>query len=280
MRIHRWSLVFWLAVAACSTSRQPTGPRVSEFGRYDGFTEPVYAEWVRESRYVPMRDGVKLAADIIRPAVNGVAVEQVLPVVWTHSRYHRTPPNMAAATASRDLSALREGGHPETAGAAAGDSTPASPIRSMVDASPSLQRLVRHGYVVVSVDVRGGGASYGRYEGLFSPAETRDAYDVMQWMTTQPWCDGNIGMFGGSYLGITQYMAASTRHPALKAIFPTVAAFDLYDVLYTGGIYRQNMMEHWGILTRNLDVNYMAPPVDEDRSPYRADPAFAACSAV
>ncbi len=137
-------------------------------------------------------------------------------------------------------------------------------MASFADFSPDLQRLMKHGYVFVSVGVRGSGASFGRYEGLFSPNETRDAYDIIDWISKQPWCDGNIGMWGGSYLGITQYMAASTGHPALKAIFPIVAFFDFYEVIYPGGIYRDDLIEQWGLLTRSLDVNVQAPTVDAD----------------
>ncbi len=288
---HRVRLLGGLAigmVVGCSTTKTETkaaeGGKVSEFGRYEGYSPELYSEWVRESHYVTMRDGVKLAVDIIRPAKNGVAVDQKFPVLWTHSRYHRTPPVRAAMTASHDLSAVRKGHQPRlgpapdsAAKGVAVDSAPKGKpkVVSVVDGNRALQRLLKHGYVVVSVGVRGSDVSYGRYQGLFSPAETKDAYDVMEWMTKQPWCDGNLGMFGGSYLGITQYMAASTKHPALKAIFPTVALFDVYDVLYAGGIYRENMIQHWGILTRNLDVNYVSPPVDEDEDGRLAKAALA-----
>lgn len=250
-----------LVVSACGAkpgtdSSNAAAGKVSTFGEYRGYSDSLYSEWVRESHYVTMRDGVKIAVDIIRPAVNGVAVDGKFPVVWTHSRYHRGAAPAAAVGASHDLN-----GKPITAWPA--ESIPAK-VRSQVDGNRGLQRLVKHGYAIVSAQVRGGGASSGRYQGLFSPAETQDAWDLMDWMAKQPWSDGNLGMFGGSYLGITQYMAASTRHPALKAIFPTVAAFDMYDVLYDGGIYRQNMMAHWGRLTRALDVGYPEPPVDED----------------
>ena len=91
--------------------------------------------------------GPKLAVDVTRPAVDWVPVDERLPVIWTHSRYHRNPGELAKMFAG--------GGEvPE--------------INSMVDAQPDLQRLVRHGYVVASVGVRGSGASYGRFEGLFS----------------------------------------------------------------------------------------------------------------
>ena len=229
--------------------------RVSAFGVYRGYSDSLYSEWVRESHYVTMRDGVKIAVDIIRPAIKGIAVDQKMPVVWTHSRYHRGSPPAAVIQASREL------GKPSKDWNL--DSIPPK-VASLVDRDPSLQRLIKHGYVVVSAQVRGGGASSGRYQGLFSPAETADAHDLMDWMVKQPWCDGNLGMFGGSYLGITQYMAASTKHPALKAIFPNVAGFDMYDLARDGGIYRENMLQHWGLLTHNLDVSYPEPPVDED----------------
>ena len=220
--------------------------RVSEFGRYEGYSEPRFDDWVTESRYVEMRDGVRLAVDVTRPAVDGVAVDEPLPVIWTHSRYHRNPAALVRVF-NPDV--------PE-------DQLPV--IRSMVDAQPDLQRLVRHGYVVAAAGVRGSGASFGRYEGLFSEAETRDAAELIGWLASQPWSDGNVGMFGGSYLGITQYMAASEKPSALKAIFPNVAALDLYDVIYPGGVFRDDMIDHWGELTRDLDTNVPAPPVDED----------------
>jgi putative CocE/NonD family hydrolase len=211
---------------------QDDGERVSAFGRYEGWSEELFDGWETSSVYVAMRDGVRLAVDVTRPTFYGELVEEPLPLVWTHSRYHRRPPVPG--------------------------------VRSMVDADPALQRLVRHGYVVAVVDVRGSGASFGRSEGLFSEAETRDAAEMIAWFAAQPWCDGNVGMWGGSYLGITQYMAASQAPPALKAIFPDVAAFDMYGVVYPGGALRSDMMVHWAALTTRLDRELLAPPVDAD----------------
>lgn len=218
--------------------------RVSAFGQYQGYSEPMYDSWVNSSRYLEMRDGVRLAVDVTFPATAGERGEGPFPVVWTHSRYHRNP------------GALNRFFAP--------DSVEVPEVHSQVDGNPALQLLVRHGYVVASVQVRGGGASFGTYEGLFSEAETDDAREMVDWFATQPWSDGNVGMWGGSYLGMTQYMAASEAHPALKAIVPNVAGLDMYDQLYPGGVYREDMIDHWGGLTRNLDVNWLAPPVDED----------------
>jgi putative CocE/NonD family hydrolase len=246
IRFHIRSLILVSVLVACSggsgaDEQQPGW--ISEFGRYEGYSEPRFDGWVTSSQYIEMRDGVKLAVDVTRPAMDGVPVDERLPVVLTHSRYHRNPGEL--------VKIFSAGGE-------------APEIDSTVDAQPDLQRLVRHGYVVASVGVRGSGASYGRFEGLFSAAETRDAFEIIEWLAAQPWSSGNVGMYGGSYLGITQYMAASQAPPALKAIFPRVAAFDMYDLVYPGGVFRDDMLEHWAELTRNMDREWPAPPVDAD----------------
>src|SRR5262245_58527170 len=78
------------------------------------------------------------------------------------------------------------------------------------------RRFVGHGYAVVMQDCR------GRYEseGTWRPYvdEAADGYDTQQWIAAQPWCDGNIGMFGTSYVGFTQLLPAPFRCPAVKAL--------------------------------------------------------------
>ena len=239
----RWTGALLLTLAAACTTPDDN-VRVSEFGRYEGYTEPAYESWVNTSQYVEMRDGVRLAVDVTFPAMDGEAAPGPFPMVWTHSRYHRNPGELVRIFTP-------EGEEPPE-------------VASMVDAQADLQLLVRHGYVVAAVQVRGGGASFGTYQGLFSEAETDDAREMIEWFSTQPWSDGNVGMYGGSYLGMTQYMAASEMHPALKAIFPNVAGLDMYDQLHPGGVYRKDMIDHWGELTRNLDVEWPAPAVDGD----------------
>lgn len=266
--------VLWAALVLGACRADPAPPaaptaRVSEFGRYEGWSEPTFTEWVRTSEYVTVRDGTRLAVDVIRPAVGGKAATGRFPVLWTHTRYQRGAPHPGAGAGSHDLANLGST-------AVAADSVLARRnAPSLVDGSQALQRLVKHGYAVVVAQVRGGGASFGRYEGVYSPAETRDAYDLMDWMVKQEWCDGNLGMFGASYPGNTQYAAASTGHPALKAIFPEVAGFSLYDMLYEGGIWRENLVQHWAILTRNLDIVFPEPPVDADSTGALRDEALA-----
>src|SRR5262245_11166289 len=87
---------------------------------------------------------------------------------------------------------------------------------------------------------------------------------MIAWFAAQPWCDGKVAMWGASYLGITQYMAASKAPPALAAIFPDVAAFDMYDVIHPGGIFRGDLLAHWGELTTRLDRELVGDPVDGD----------------
>jgi len=180
-----------------------------------------------------MRDGVKLAVDIIRPSRDSMPAEDPLPVVWSQQRYHRA--------------GLRDGR-----------------VVSVVDNSPSLQTLVRHGYVVVSVDSRGSGASYGSDGGMYSPTHARDAYEMTEWLASQSWCDGHVGMFGQSYMGITQYMVASMVPPHLKAIFPAMAAFDNYGALHPGGIYLEGVLTPFIQNVRRLDLEVPTPTVDED----------------
>ncbi|MFT7678304.1 MAG: putative CocE/NonD family hydrolase [Planctomycetota bacterium] len=216
--------------------------KISEFGRYEGWSVERFDGWSASSEYVEMRDGVRLAVDVVRPSSAGEVSQERLPVVWTHSRYHRSPQTL--------IEKFNPGASIE--------------IDSSVDVDASLQRLVKHGYVVCAVGVRGSGASFGRFEGLFSESETKDAEEIINWLAEQPWSDGNVGMYGGSYLGITQFMAASVKPAALKAIIPDVAAFDMYDLVYPGGVMRADMIEHWDWLTDQLDMEWIAPAVDGD----------------
>jgi putative CocE/NonD family hydrolase len=235
----RWSLIlrvilpaaFVLTITGGATAQETA--RVSKFGEYSGYSEERYDSWVRSSEYVTMRDGIKLAVDILRPAVNGRVAQEPLPVVWSHTRYRR---------------ASLQDGEIISSGAAAYN-----------------QPLIKHGYVFAVADVRGSGASFGGWNGIFAEEETQDAYEITEWLASQPWCDGNVGMSGGSYLGITQLMAASRKPPHLKALFPIVALFDIYDISYHGGVFFDDFLRTWSALTEQLDTAPGVAPVDADR---------------
>ena len=64
----------------------------------------------------------------------------------------------------------------------------------------------------------------------------QDAYDFIEWVAAQPWCDGNVGMIGISYFGSMQVLAAAERPPHLKAIFVSGGHYDFYETTYHGGV--------------------------------------------
>ncbi|MBV9256277.1 MAG: CocE/NonD family hydrolase, partial [Actinobacteria bacterium] len=78
---------------------------------------------------------------------------------------------------------------------------------------------VQGGYAFVCQDVRGRWASDGEYQPI-TLTEGPDGYDAVEWVASQPWCDGNVGMIGGSYESLVQFMAAEQQPPGLKAICP------------------------------------------------------------
>ncbi|MGC1951755.1 MAG: CocE/NonD family hydrolase [Gammaproteobacteria bacterium] len=100
-------------------------------------------------------------------------------------------------------------------------------------------RVVRQGYAVVWQDCRGTMFS----EGDFYPvvAEAEDGYDTLEWVASQPWCNGQIGMYGLSYHGLTQLAAASAQSPHLKAMFPAMVGHGLRDLLYRGGAFQLHL---------------------------------------
>ncbi len=229
----RWLPLLLLIIALTPLHRSGAAqnvPLVSRFGEYSGYSEEKYDSWVRSSRYLTMRDGVRIAIDIIRPARGGQVTEERLPVIWSHTRYRRAFEQNGRIISSGD--------------------------------SPLMQMLLRHGYVIAAADVRGSGASFGRWEGIFTGQESQDAREITEWLAAQPWCDGNVGMSGGSYLGVTQLMAAGTRPESLKAIFPIVALFDIYSVAYHGGVFYDDLLRTWSDLTRMMDTEAVAAPVD------------------
>ena len=95
----------------------------------------------------------------------------------------------------------------------------------------SASASVAKGYAVVAVDSRGLRASEGKWEPYIH--EARDGYDVQQWIGHQPWCNGNIGMFGTSYPAYTQVAPAQFRSPYVKAIVPVSAQSDNYGSVWS-----------------------------------------------
>ena len=137
---------------------------------------------------VPMRDGVTLATDLFLP--DGVA-ETPVPALLVRSAYDK---NMFEKLGMLLL--------------------------------PSTLAFAEAGYAVVWQNCRGTFGSNGAYRPHADDAA--DGADTVEWIIRQPWCDGNVGSFGLSYFGFTQWATAS-QHPAgLKAIAPTATTTDLF----------------------------------------------------
>jgi putative CocE/NonD family hydrolase len=95
-----------------------------------------------------------------------------------------------------------------------------------------------NGYAFLGVNFRGTGCSTGTFQPLRGDIWGRDGATVVDWASRQPWSDGNIGMFGGSFTGTSQLATAEYAGPALKAIMPWQVFPDLYrSLVYPGGIF-------------------------------------------
>jgi predicted acyl esterase len=94
-----------------------------------------------------------------------------------------------------------------------------------------------YGYAVCRVDVRGTGSSGGDAVDEYPAREQRDLVALIDWLSRQDWCDGNVGMWGTSYSGFNSLQVACERPPALKAICAIFATDDRYtdDVHWRGG---------------------------------------------
>jgi len=105
-------------------------------------------------------------------------------------------------------------------------------------------RPASEGYVVVIQDVRGRFES----EGDFRPfhQEIDDGFDTVEWAARQVWSNGRVGMYGASYYGATQWLAAKAQAPNLQAIFPGLTASDYYDGwIYQGGAFELAFNTMW-----------------------------------
>ncbi|WP_459887439.1 CocE/NonD family hydrolase [Halostagnicola bangensis] len=108
------------------------------------------------------------------------------------------------------------------------------------------EAAVENGFTVVLQDVRGRFGS----EGTFDPFvfEADDGYDTIDWIAKQSWNDGQVGMLGSSYVGMTTWQAALAEPPALEAIAPTITPGDYYEhIKYPGGAFELASAFGWTI---------------------------------
>ncbi|ABF40901.1 peptidase S15 [Candidatus Koribacter versatilis Ellin345] len=188
--------------------------------------EQTYGGITIREQWIPMRDGVKLAANLFLPA--DLKPDEKVPVVLEYLPYRKDDWSLG-----RDYSLH---GY-----------------------------LVRKHYVVARVDVRGTGRSEGRTpDREYSEQELQDGEEVIAWLARQAWSNGNVGMMGISWGGFNSIQMAMRRPPALKAIIAADASDDLFhdDIHYIDGMMHLDEFEISMDLTNSLSP---APdfPVDE-----------------
>lgn len=162
---------------------------------------------------VPMRDGIELAAD-----------------VYSGTDDKPRPALVALSPYGKELQALALTMPPQRR---------PSPMWDGCIEAGDIARVVGEGYAHVIGDLRGSGDSEGEHIGNYNAGGVslgEDAYDFIEWVAAQPWCDGNVGMIGISYFGSMQVLAAAERPPHLKAIFVSGGHFDFYETTYHGGV--------------------------------------------
>jgi uncharacterized protein len=101
--------------------------------------------------------------------------------------------------------------------------------------------IASKGYVGIEANTRGKRLSPNPIEPLEHDA--KDAYYIIDWISKQPWCNGKVGMFGGSYLGFAQWSAMKYMHPALKTAVPQVSVGAGIDYPMQNGIYMSYMLQ-------------------------------------
>ncbi len=163
-----------------------------------------------ENVYVPMRDGIKISVDIYHPETEGryPALLSMAPYI---KAIQQQPPHFSHA----------------------------------IEAGATFF-FVPRGYIHVIAQARGSGFSQGQYNFL-DIKEQQDGYDLVEWISQQPWCTGNVGMLGLSYYAMTQHLVAEQRPPHLKCIAPFEGATDFYrDFCYQGGLFDGGFACGWG----------------------------------
>ena len=155
----------------------------------------------------------------------------------------------------------------------AGQPAPVVLIRTPYDRTQqkgTAERWVKAGYVFVAQDCRGTRGS----EGVLAPYnnEGQDGYDTIEWITRQPWCNGRVGMVGGSYVGAVQWQAAVEHPPGLAVIAPQATWSSFYRNLYLGGSVRLSLISGWlagntpkpdGLKPNDMDIALMRLPLSD-----------------
>jgi hypothetical protein len=112
--------------------------------------------------------------------------------------------------------------------------------------------FAQHGYAFALVDCRGRGNSAGEFEPFIQ--EPRDGHDIVEWLATQPWCNGSVSMWGGSYAGFDQWMTLKEFPPHLRTIVPAAAAYAAVDFPFYKNIFMSYEIQ-WFTFTSGVTGN-------------------------
>lgn len=227
------SILAVVGMAICSIVYAFAGPEPDSLNhgiQMPSYDRPMeYKGHSKKSYYVMMDDSVHLAVNVYLP--KGLKQNEKIPAVMFQTRYWRGIGLKWPFTNMLDMV-------PHTAN------------------FPVLE-LPKYGYALVTIDVRGSGASEGEKTlTLCDMREVLDSKNMIDWVVSQPWCNGNVGATGVSYIGNTALYALYNEHPNLKAIVPTYSLWDIYDdVSAPGGIYFHQFISQYGDFCETLDQN-------------------------
>lgn len=223
--------------------------RRSRLGSYDGYTQPVANGYVRTSEYVKVRDGCLLAVDMLHPAMNGRALGGRRPTVVRGTGYRRA--FRRSEHVAYDVSRI-----PII------EQYPVGSIITPYELAPAARRLVDHGYVFVSIDLRGTGASFGSYDQPATIQTGRDLVDVIDWMAQQDWSDGKIGMWGRSWEASVQLvtLVAGTRN--LTCVCPMAVGGSSFVSTWYNGLFAVGFRWPYEKLRKVMELDELAMPVD------------------
>ncbi|WP_405590216.1 CocE/NonD family hydrolase [Streptomyces sp. NBC_01092] len=124
--------------------------------------------------------------------------------------------------------------------------------------------LARQGFAVLVQDTRGRFESGGELD--FITQEYNDSYDAIDWAAEQPWSNGNVGMYGSSYLGMAVLQAVAARNPHLKAAVAMVATVDMRHTARPGGVFELGFLTTYalGIALEGLDHTVLSAAEQEN----------------
>lgn len=197
---------------------------------------------VDRTAVITMSDGVRLRATVIRPANRfGQPVLTSYPAIVNINPYNRAAIDLIDQTLHAPVlgKALQSASRSiDASGTALEGLTNLTKTLSggVIDVFGINRNLVRSGYVQVIVDVRGTGASQGKWQ-ILGAREQQDSVEILDWVAEQEWCDGSIGLVGWSYSAINSLQAADKQHPNLQAVFAVEGCDDIVrDIYITGGM--------------------------------------------